>query len=210
MAVQIQIRRDTAANFTSANPVLAQGEWALETDTGLIKIGNGSTVWTSLAYFPGASYGFLTSATTFGGDISGLYNAIVVDKASQDFALTADVTITDTGTLNDYSLAATTTIVRWNGSTGLTWTGATGGADGRLLIILNVTAAQTLILSHDSASSSAANRFMLPNDTSLSMSKDSGAIFWYDSTSSRWRALFAQTGGGAAGGTTYAEVWKFS
>lgn len=47
---QIQLRRDTAANWTSANPTLAAGEVGLETDTRLMKAGNGSTAWTSLAY----------------------------------------------------------------------------------------------------------------------------------------------------------------
>jgi hypothetical protein len=51
MAVKIQLRRDTAANWTSANPVLAAGELGVETDTGFVKIGNGSTVWNSLSYF---------------------------------------------------------------------------------------------------------------------------------------------------------------
>lgn len=51
MATQIQMRRDTAANWTSANPTLTTGEWGYETDTGRIKIGNGSTAWTSLSYF---------------------------------------------------------------------------------------------------------------------------------------------------------------
>lgn len=50
MAVTIQVRRDTAANWTSANPVLHQGEPGLETDTGNTKIGDGSTAWASLAY----------------------------------------------------------------------------------------------------------------------------------------------------------------
>jgi len=50
MIEQIQIRRDTAANWTSANPVLALGEPASETDTGNQKIGDGVTVWVSLAY----------------------------------------------------------------------------------------------------------------------------------------------------------------
>lgn len=57
MATQIKIRRDTAANWTAANPTLAQGEWALETDTKKVKIGDGSTAWTSLAYFAGSSGG---------------------------------------------------------------------------------------------------------------------------------------------------------
>ena len=50
MATQIQLRRDTAANWTSANPTLAAGELGLETDTTFYKIGTGSTTWTSLAY----------------------------------------------------------------------------------------------------------------------------------------------------------------
>ena len=50
MADIIQIRRDTAANWTSANPTLAQGELGAETDTDKIKIGDGSTAWSSLAY----------------------------------------------------------------------------------------------------------------------------------------------------------------
>jgi hypothetical protein len=46
----IQFRRDTAANWTSANPILAEGELGLETDTGAYKIGNGATAWNSLIY----------------------------------------------------------------------------------------------------------------------------------------------------------------
>ena len=50
----IQIRRDTAANWTSTNPTLASGEIGFETDTNKLKIGNGSTAWTSLSYASGA------------------------------------------------------------------------------------------------------------------------------------------------------------
>lgn len=47
----LELRRDTAANWTSANPTLANGEPGWETDTGKSKMGDGSTAWTSLAYF---------------------------------------------------------------------------------------------------------------------------------------------------------------
>jgi hypothetical protein len=47
---EIKLRRDTAANWTSINPTLAEGEQGLETDTGRIKIGNGATAWVSLPY----------------------------------------------------------------------------------------------------------------------------------------------------------------
>ncbi len=50
VVTQIQIRRGTAAQWTSTNPTLAAGELGLETDTLLMKAGNGSTAWTSLAY----------------------------------------------------------------------------------------------------------------------------------------------------------------
>ena len=68
MASIIQIRRDTASDWTSANPTLAQGELALETDTLKLKAGDGTTAWTSLAYYTLGTAGFL--ATT-GGALTG-------------------------------------------------------------------------------------------------------------------------------------------
>ena len=50
MGQRIQFRRATAANWTSENPVLMDGELGLETDTRLYKIGDGVTAWASLAY----------------------------------------------------------------------------------------------------------------------------------------------------------------
>ena len=50
MAVQIQFRRGTAAAWTAANPILADGEMGVESDTDQFKIGDGLTAWTSLAY----------------------------------------------------------------------------------------------------------------------------------------------------------------
>jgi hypothetical protein len=52
---QIQIRRGTAASWTSANLILAAGEPGLETDTGKQKIGDGVSTWTSLSYLPNAA-----------------------------------------------------------------------------------------------------------------------------------------------------------
>jgi hypothetical protein len=46
----IQVRRDTAANWTSTNPTLANGELGIDTTSGGLKLGNGSTAWTSLPY----------------------------------------------------------------------------------------------------------------------------------------------------------------
>lgn len=46
----LQLRRDTAANWTSNDPTLSAGEIGVETDTLKFKIGDGSTAWTSLGY----------------------------------------------------------------------------------------------------------------------------------------------------------------
>ena len=46
----IQIRKGTAAQWASANPILASGEMGFVTDNGLFKIGDGSTAFTNLPY----------------------------------------------------------------------------------------------------------------------------------------------------------------
>ncbi|MBO00973.1 MAG: hypothetical protein CL438_09980, partial [Acidimicrobiaceae bacterium] len=72
MADRIQIRRDTAANWTSANPTLTQGELGLETDTGKLKAGDGSTAWTSLSYYTLGTTGaamYSDATANFTGDL---------------------------------------------------------------------------------------------------------------------------------------------
>lgn len=68
---QIKLRRDTAANFTSKNPTLGIGEPAYETDTKKLKIGDGTTAYTDLAYFAGGGGG--------GTDISASLPLVIED-----------------------------------------------------------------------------------------------------------------------------------
>jgi hypothetical protein len=60
MAINIQLRRGTATEWSTANPTLAVAEMGIETDTDLFKIGDGATAWNSLAYggVSGADGGF--------------------------------------------------------------------------------------------------------------------------------------------------------
>lgn len=51
--IRIQLRRDTAANWTASNPVLAAGEPGVETDTGRFKLGDGVRNWATLPYSDG-------------------------------------------------------------------------------------------------------------------------------------------------------------
>lgn len=51
MATKVLFSRiDTAANFTTANPILALGETGYEQDTGLLKVGDGVNDWNTLPY----------------------------------------------------------------------------------------------------------------------------------------------------------------
>jgi len=60
MANKIQLRRDSASNWTNSNPTLSQGEIGIELDSEggpSIKIGDGITAWTDLGYFSSGSGG---------------------------------------------------------------------------------------------------------------------------------------------------------
>ena len=48
--IQLQLRQDSASVWTSNNPTLSIGEVGVESDTLKMKVGNGFTAWTSLAY----------------------------------------------------------------------------------------------------------------------------------------------------------------
>lgn len=47
----IRSRSDTTANWTAANPILLQGEWAHDVTTGCVRIGDGVTHWLDLCEF---------------------------------------------------------------------------------------------------------------------------------------------------------------
>lgn len=74
MTTRIKLRRDTAANWTENNPILAAGEPGLETDTGKTKYGDGTTAWTSLGYATGGitareQIGYFNSHGTLPNDV---------------------------------------------------------------------------------------------------------------------------------------------
>jgi len=59
----IKLRRDTAANWLAADPVLSIAEPGLETDTNKIKSGDGTSHWSSLPYANGGGTVSYTPAT---------------------------------------------------------------------------------------------------------------------------------------------------
>ena len=98
MVTRVIIRRDPAAQWTSDNPVLGSGELGCESDTGKVKVGDGSSTWTGLDYaattapvysFQGSTSGYASG----GNDPSGGINPI--DK----FPFSSDGNATDVGDL---------------------------------------------------------------------------------------------------------------
>jgi len=102
--VQMQQRRDTAANWTSADPTLLAGEFGYETDTGKLKVGDGSTAWSSLAYEPGFSLSAYPLATS---DIAD--DAITGAKLANDITIANDLTVTNNLTVNGTTTTIDTT-----------------------------------------------------------------------------------------------------
>lgn len=53
----IQNKIDTSTNFTTNNPILASGQFGVESDTNKIKMGNGTSTWNDLEYISGDNNG---------------------------------------------------------------------------------------------------------------------------------------------------------
>jgi hypothetical protein len=100
VVARIQNRRDTAANWTTKNPVLASGELGLESDTRKFKIGDGSTTWSSLAY--GVTTGSInaSSVVTTVSDKSANYTLLATDENTVIRSTGSAITITIPNVLN--------------------------------------------------------------------------------------------------------------
>jgi hypothetical protein len=110
----IQIRRGTASEWTSANPTLASGEQGFETDTGKVKIGNGSTAWTSLAYIGAGTVTSITAGTGLSGGTITTTGTIAIDSTV--------ATLTGTQTLTNKTLTDPKINLAFNADSGSSYT----------------------------------------------------------------------------------------
>lgn len=83
---KIQVRRDTSANWASANPTPASGEPCFETDTNKLKIGDGTTPYNNLPYQTAEEIPVATTST-----------AGLVKPDGTTITITPDGTITSAG-----------------------------------------------------------------------------------------------------------------
>lgn len=84
MVARIRKRRDTAANWTSENPVLGLGEIGRETDTGKEKTGDGVTSWNALPYDPGTTLN--TNGATYANALAASSGANLSEKITGNVA----------------------------------------------------------------------------------------------------------------------------
>lgn len=134
VVTQVQVRRGTASQWTSANPTLASGEWGYETDTGKVKIGNGSTAWNSLAYTGAGDIEGVTASTGLtGGGTSGTVT-LSIDSTV--------VTLTGSQTLTNKTLTDPKINLAFDAQTGTTYT--TILDDNGQVVTMNNASANTL------------------------------------------------------------------
>lgn len=87
MAVRIQFRRGTSTEWSSVNPVLADGELGFETNTKIIKFGDGVTAWNSL---PVAAAGDITAVIAGTGLLGGATSGQATLAIDPSYVITAD------------------------------------------------------------------------------------------------------------------------
>jgi len=145
VVTQVQVRRGTASQWTSANPTLASGEWGYETDTGKVKIGNGSTAWNSLGYTGAGDIEGVTASTGLsGGGTSGTVTLSI------DTSVTADLSTAQT--LTNKTLT-TPTITQGTATPSFTTNAYTlvAGDAGKLLLASNGATAGTVNIPTDAS-----------------------------------------------------------
>jgi len=139
VVTQIQIRRGTASQWTSANPTLAAGEFGYESDTGKFKIGTGSTAWTSLSYQASGTVTSITAGTGLSGGAITTSGTIAIDSTVA--TLTGTQTFTNktltTPTLDDPKIN-----LAFDAQTGTTYTIVLN--DNGQVVTMNNASANTL------------------------------------------------------------------
>lgn len=108
MIAQIRMRRDTSAAWNALNPILADGEPAVDSDVDQFKIGDGVTRWRDLPFSS-------INATVFQAQVAEVALATARAQAAADSAAAAAASVLGQGTSTDSAIAS-----RINDSTSLT------------------------------------------------------------------------------------------
>ena len=137
-----QQRRDTAANWTSQNPTLKAGEIGYETDTGYLKVGDGSTAWTSLGYVDGTKISAYPLATVDVADDAITAAKLADTSVTAGSYTAADITVDAQGRITAAASGSVGSVssVDVAGGTGLTSSGGPVTSSGTITVDLDNTA----------------------------------------------------------------------
>jgi hypothetical protein len=128
------------------------------------------------------------------------YPTLHLPRAALDAAVMLAQTLADTSTGNlepqlDAGGGATQyNAYRWNGAVDSSLIGfqtVSGGDDGRLVLIYNVSTTKTLTLVNESGLAIAGDRFTLPGAANMALGPGNGALVRYDGTNSRFYLIAA-------------------
>lgn len=196
--VTIKLRRDSAATWTSVNSVLASGEPGFELDTGKLKIGDGTTAWSGLSYLSGSGgsgvtleqveddlgTSFLVSGTGITLSYNDAGNTLTIGTSGVSVLSPSGISTSQ----NNYDPGSGDVLRLSASASGVNITGLVPRIE-KLRILINIGSANNVTLNHESASSTAANRFITPNGGDYIVAPTGSTTLFYDDTSTRWRVL---------------------
>jgi hypothetical protein len=175
----------------AGRPVILTGNdeaWALSTYLGGVF---GNRQWMGWSFDVGTE---TATFTVGGGEISNLLlfserttitNALRLSGAISPTALSA--------TVNDFApaLLSIMTVVRLttDNSGPYSVTGLAGGEVGKVVLLFNMHATDTINLEHEDSGSEPENQFILPNGAQLGIPPGGGVQLWYDNSDEKWRAV---------------------
>lgn len=172
-------------------------------------LGTTALMWSDLFLAAGAVINFNNGNAAFTHS-SGAIAVTGTFDIQQGWKLSGDYSDSWSGNQDNYNgggdLANITLIRVDGGASSRDITGMTGGSDGLIRIFQNVGATNNIVLKNETTST-AANRFSLGGDVTLTPSQ--GAILRYDATLSRWTAIGVFTSAGAASGTVTSVAQGF-
>jgi predicted acyltransferase (DUF342 family) len=169
------------------NVTLGDAATDLVTVTGDLNVSDDTTLTDSLIVNGNVTLGnAATDTVTVTGDLTVSDDTTMTAGTTTvgDFRGTVQ-TVSTTGTINDLSLDATTTVVRFTGASTVVLQGLTGGSEGRVVRLENASGGN-LIIVPSAGGSTAANQFL--TSAGLNNYIDSHDTIAYDGSSSRWRS----------------------
>lgn len=133
--------------------------------------------------YGGSNWQFVSAGTTFFPYINIKYGAQLGGTTSVGALTYSPQADASTGTVNDFGINSTTTTVLWSGVGSATYTGMTGGADGRTLCVINSSSGQSLTLSNLNGGSLGPRQLQNKgNSDAVLVGAGSAACYIYDGT----------------------------